>query len=98
MWGVRKAPLSHLQGAPSIILRPTASAFWKRICATAPLNPKKDLLFDETVPCDIVESFYTTHFPNDIPDEWSMSEREKSHGIDPIAYGIENQWILAFML
>ena len=26
------------------------------------------------------ELFYDTHFPQDIPDEWSLAEREKSHG------------------
>jgi hypothetical protein len=25
-------------------------------------------------------AFYDEHFPDDIPDEWSMAEREKSHG------------------
>lgn len=25
-------------------------------------------------------AFYDTHFPDDIPDEWSTAEREKSHG------------------
>jgi len=27
------------------------------------------------------EAFYATHFPDDIPDEWSAAERAKSHGI-----------------
>jgi hypothetical protein len=26
------------------------------------------------------EAFYATHFPDDIPDEWSLAERAKSHG------------------
>jgi hypothetical protein len=26
------------------------------------------------------ELFYDTHFPQDIPDEWSLADREKSHG------------------
>ena len=26
------------------------------------------------------ELFYDTHFPNDVPDEWSLADREKSHG------------------
>ena len=26
------------------------------------------------------EEFYDTFFPNDIPDEWSRKDREKSHG------------------
>jgi hypothetical protein len=35
------------------------------------------------------EEFYDTYFPNDIPDEWSAADREKSHsrglGRDPEA-------------
>lgn len=26
------------------------------------------------------EAFYDEHFPDDIPDEWSLADREKSHG------------------
>jgi hypothetical protein len=26
------------------------------------------------------EAFYDEHFPDDIPDEWSLDDREKSHG------------------
>jgi hypothetical protein len=27
------------------------------------------------------ETFYETHFPDDIPDEWSLEDQQKSHGI-----------------
>ena len=30
------------------------------------------------------EKFYETFFPNDIPDEWSLSDRAKSHGLGVI--------------
>ena len=29
---------------------------------------------------DALETFYDTHFPDDIPDEWSMEDQLKSHG------------------
>ena len=29
---------------------------------------------------DVRETFYETHFPDDIPDEWSKEDRGKSHG------------------
>lgn len=29
---------------------------------------------------DSLESFYATHFPDDIPDEWSLADQFKSHG------------------
>lgn len=43
--------------------------FWKRI--TAEYQIEND---------DAKEAFYDTWFPNDIPDEWSLSDQEKSHG------------------
>ena len=36
---------------------------------------------------DTRESFYETYFPDDIPDEWSIAEREKSHGSGPLQRG-----------
>ena len=31
------------------------------------------------------EAFYDTYFPDDIPDEWSLADRQKSHGIGTVA-------------
>ena len=36
---------------------------------------------------DVRESFYETYFPDDTPDEWSVAEREKSHGAGPLQRG-----------
>ena len=33
------------------------------------------------------EEFYETYFPNDIPDEWSTTDRAKSHGLGVIPVG-----------
>jgi len=38
------------------------------------------LIPELTASDDRREIFYDTHFPYDIPDEWSEAEREKSHG------------------
>ena len=35
---------------------------------------------DKWLSDDSKEDFYDTFFPNDIPDEWSIADREKSHG------------------
>jgi len=43
--------------------------FWKRISSAY------DLTDDSSR-----ESFYDTWFPNDIPDEWSLDDQNKSHG------------------
>lgn len=29
---------------------------------------------------EAIEAFYATYFPDDIPDEWSLKDQEKSHG------------------
>jgi hypothetical protein len=30
---------------------------------------------------DVLEAFYSTYFPDDIPDEWSLVDQQKSHGV-----------------
>ena len=35
------------------------------------------------------ESFYDTHFPEDIPDEWSRADRAKSHGCGVLQRGAQ---------
>jgi len=42
------------------------------------------------------EAFYDTHFPDDIPDEWSKAERAKSHGSGVLQRGAQPtgvEWI-----
>jgi hypothetical protein len=34
----------------------------------------------EWVSDDAKEAFYSTYFPDDIPDEWSLADQKKSHG------------------
>ena len=43
--------------------------FWKRIASAYDLSDDSSK-----------ESFYDTWFPNDIPDEWSLDDQNKSHG------------------
>lgn len=45
---------------------------------------------------DAREAFYDTEFPDDIPDEWSSKEREKSHGrgvLQPGGRATGAEWI-----
>ncbi len=46
---------------------------------------------------DSEEAFYSTYFPNDLPDEWSLAEQMKSHGLQAEGQG-ENVWRTAFLL
>lgn len=55
-------------------------AFWRRVAAAAGIHEDEEtgaILFpgDEEL-----ETFMDTHFPDDIPDEWSRADQEKSHG------------------
>jgi len=63
-------------GAPVWVLAPNASPFWKGLVArygiTASLEGRTD---------DDTEAFFCEGFPYDIPDEWSIAERAKSHGV-----------------
>jgi hypothetical protein len=56
-------------------------AVWQRILKEATLNfgaseQSEELVFESM---DAEMSFYSTYFPDDIPDEWPLSEKEKGH-------------------
>ena len=38
---------------------------------------------------EVRETFYGEYFPDDIPDEWSKADREKSHGVGALGRGCE---------
>jgi hypothetical protein len=54
-------------------------AFWQRVLTEHGVNRSAsvDQLVFSTE--EAMESFYKTYFPDDIPDEWSKEERQKSH-------------------
>jgi hypothetical protein len=54
------------------------TSFWRNVLDTNSIHIAEELEFPNDN--DAVESFYTTYFPDDIPDEWSIQERQKSHG------------------
>jgi hypothetical protein len=61
-----------------ILLLPSACAYWRRVTAAAGFKMIED---DVEVPEDeAYEAFYDLHFPDDIPDEWSLADQQKSHG------------------
>lgn len=59
----------------------TGCAVWQRILKEAGLSfeesHKVEKLVFETV--DAENAFYNEYFPEDIPDEWSLAEKEKGH-------------------
>ena len=50
-----------------------ASTYWSAVL-------ENFMAGDKWLSDDSKEDFYETFFPNDIPDEWSEADREKSHG------------------
>lgn len=61
-------------------LLPQACRFWRSAVAQAgmTINPdREDVEFPDD---DRLEVFYATYFPDDIPDEWSAADQQKSHG------------------
>lgn len=58
----------------------TGCRFWREATAAAGAiyDPDADVLrFPDD---DVLEFFYSTYFPDDIPDEWSLADQHKSHG------------------
>lgn len=83
-----------------VLLLPQGCAYWRRITAVAGF---RDLEEGIEVPEDrAYETFCDRHFPDDIPDEWSAADQQKSHGrglgsTDPLTHSIrsqisENEW------
>lgn len=77
-WNLKTKPVTKLMGAPTLILDNPAK-IWRTVCRTHGVTREGvDLAFSSD---ELLEAFYLTYFPTDIPDEWSKMERAKSHGI-----------------
>lgn len=64
------------------------------ILEKAPFWKRELLLYkDETwISDDLKEKFYEINFPSDIPDEWSLHEKSKSHGPSKSCGGNYYKW------
>lgn len=95
-WRVQSTPQECLIGCPILVTSSAASNFWKTQVKKHSCQVKNNTL---VFPSDeLCESFYN-NFPIDIPDEWSLAERAKSHGI-PLIPNIPtttNPWIVSFL-
>ena len=95
-WRVQSTPQECLVGCPILVTSSAASNFWKTQVKKHSCQVKNNTL---VFPSDeLCESFYN-NFPIDIPDEWSLAERAKSHGIPPIPNipTTTNPWIISFL-
>lgn len=55
--------------------------FWRTVSAALYMHYDSEhdhLIFPDD---DVLEAFYSTYFPDDIPDEWSLADQHKSHGV-----------------
>lgn len=88
-WNIRPKSHERLQGTliPRAIMDKTSrSLYWESA------NPPPSE--------DDIESWFAEHFPDDIPDEWSRAEIEKSHVYAPplAIRNTTNDWHPAFLL
>lgn len=86
-WNIRPKSFERLQGTliPRSVMDTCRSLYWES--ANPPPNE------------DNIESWFTNHFPDDIPDEWSRAEIEKSHIYEPtVIQSVINDWHPAFLL
>lgn len=54
--------------------------WWRAALASAGITVDEEAGTIEFPDDDVLESFYALHFPDDIPDEWSARDQQKSHG------------------
>lgn len=54
--------------------------WWRTALASAGITVDEEAGTVEFPDDDTLESFYARHFPDDIPDEWSTRDQQKSHG------------------
>lgn len=72
---VSKNPLSCLYTFEKSV-QEDHGGFWWNILHTYGWTAEKGWTNDDTL-----EAFYSDYFPDDIPDEWSLQEQKKSHGV-----------------
>jgi hypothetical protein len=71
------------------------SVFWQSAIDHYGITKQQELLVFRND--DDEEAFYCKYFPNDLPDEWSLEEQQKSHGLIALEQ-TDNVWRTAFML
>lgn len=93
VWNVKPTSPDRLLGIPFHILDDDATPFWKNQVKMYKISRKEiDLQFPDD---KTLERFYEENFPNDIPDEWSIVERNKSHP-NYLFKPQPNPWLPAF--
>jgi hypothetical protein len=90
-WNIPIPSESQLKHAPLLIQNGTK--FWQQIIKQYKIRfDTTNLIFQND---DELEDFYTRYFPDDIPDEWSAEERQKSHGCTTTLHASEHDTHLA---
>jgi hypothetical protein len=94
IWHISHKSINEMIGSPIWVANDDASSVWKNALTKYGVTVKKsEFLFSDP---NKIDEFYSVYFPNDIPDEWPQTEREKSHGAT--VEHIPNPWTPAFVL
>lgn len=94
-WRLKAKPASRLMGVPLLVTEETAANYWADAVKKHNISADgHELLFADDAQ---TEAFYETYFSEDIPDEWSVAERSKSHG-QTVPPSEINPWLTAFLL
>jgi hypothetical protein len=57
-----------------------ACAWWRSVLKTEGITEQNETDTMEFPNDNVLESFHDRYFPDDIPDEWSTVDQQKSHG------------------
>jgi hypothetical protein len=94
-WRLKAKPVTRLTGVPMLVVEETAAQYWADAVKKHNISVDgHELLFADDAQ---TEAFYESYFPEDIPDEWSTTERAKSHG-QSVPPSEINPWLTAFLL
>lgn len=94
LWCVPKRSIIELTGVPKHICDTNATQYWKLLIKKFNIRIVGDSFMSSHD--ELLEQFYEEAFPIDIPDEWTIKEREKSHQEWDTNTG--NHWRPAFLL
>lgn len=94
LWKLRSK--SRLGDTAAYIADDDSCAYWKQACAKYGARKQDDRLVFESDQAQ--EEFYAVYFADDIPDEWPLAERNKSHTMVVEPTIEKNHWIAAFHL
>jgi hypothetical protein len=92
-WNIQSTPPTKLIGQPNFIFED--SPYWnaQRNRYQIDLDVNGHIHYESE---QLYQDFFQHNFPLDIPDEWNVAEREKSHPQNPNYQPDANPWAFTF--